>query len=71
MARDRSQSLAQMAIAWILRDKRITSVLIGASSPDQITDSCQALKNLDFSNEELIQIEQILNPKSSLASDGL
>jgi L-glyceraldehyde 3-phosphate reductase len=60
VAVERGQSLAQMAIAWLLKDKRITSVLIGASSPEQITDSCNSLKNLTFSKEELDRIEGIL-----------
>lgn len=60
MAIQRGQSLAQMALAWILKDPRITSVLIGASSPEQITDSAQALKNISFSETELSAIEEIL-----------
>jgi L-glyceraldehyde 3-phosphate reductase len=63
VALERGQSLAQMAIAWLLKDKRITSVLIGASSPGQITDSCNSLKNLNFSKEELEQIERILDTR--------
>jgi L-glyceraldehyde 3-phosphate reductase len=57
----RGQSLAQMAIAWLLKDKRITSVLIGASSVAQLEDNLQALKNIRFSDEELTSIEVILN----------
>jgi len=57
----RGQSLAQMAIAWLLKDKRITSVLIGASSVAQLEDNLQALKNIRFSDEELTNIEAILN----------
>jgi L-glyceraldehyde 3-phosphate reductase len=49
-----------MAVAWLLRDERITSVLIGASRPEQITDNLKALSNLAFSEEELHQIETIL-----------
>ena len=56
----RGQSLAQMALAWILKDKRITSVLIGASSIQQIDDNVEMLKKQVFSNEELQQIETIL-----------
>ena len=59
-ADQRGQSLAQMALSWILKDKRITSVLIGASSVSQIEDSLQCLKNTDFSAEELQKIETIL-----------
>jgi L-glyceraldehyde 3-phosphate reductase len=60
LAKQRGQSLAQMALAWILKDKRITSVLIGASSVQQIDDNVDTLKNLEFSQEELNAIEKIL-----------
>ena len=60
LAQNRGQSLAQMALAWILKDKRITSVLIGASSVRQIDDNVDTLKNLEFSQEELSSIEKIL-----------
>jgi L-glyceraldehyde 3-phosphate reductase len=60
MAVKRDQTLAQMALAWILRDKRITSVLIGVSRPEQVTDSLQCFRNTWFSAEELQQIENIL-----------
>jgi len=60
IAKKREQSLAQMALAWVLKDPRITSVLIGASKPEQVTDSIQCLKNTDFSPEELKSIEAIL-----------
>ena len=60
LAKQRGQSLAQMALAWILKDKRITSVLIGASSVKQIDDNVETLKNLPFSEEELNLIETIL-----------
>ena len=60
LAQQRSQSLAQMAIAWLLKDKRITTVLIGASSVKQLDDNLDSLKNLKFSNEELASIEKIL-----------
>ena len=56
----RDQTLAQMALAWILRDKRITSVLIGVSRPEQVTDSLQCFRNTWFSGEELAEIEKIL-----------
>jgi L-glyceraldehyde 3-phosphate reductase len=58
MAATRGQSLAQMAIAWVLRDARVTSALIGASRPAQITELVGALKNLQFSSDELIAIDQ-------------
>ena len=60
IAQERGQSLAQMALAWILRDKRITSVLIGASSVKQIDDNVEMLKNRSFSVEELEAIEKVL-----------
>lgn len=60
IAREREQSLAQMALAWILKDKRITSVLIGASSVKQLEDNIATLRFLTFSEEELRQIEDIL-----------
>ena len=53
MAEERGQSLAQMALAWILRRKEITSVLIGASKAEQIVDNVNALKKLDFTQDEL------------------
>jgi L-glyceraldehyde 3-phosphate reductase len=58
LALARGQSLAQMAIAWVLRDGRVTSALIGASSAAQITELADALKNLQFSSEELAAIDQ-------------
>jgi L-glyceraldehyde 3-phosphate reductase len=58
MAQARGQSLAQMAIAWVLRDARVTSALIGASSAAQITELAGALKHLNFSAEELTAIDQ-------------
>jgi len=60
IALERGQSLAQMAIAWILKDQRITSVLIGASKTAQILDSLKAIENTEFSKEELEKIESIL-----------
>jgi L-glyceraldehyde 3-phosphate reductase len=58
MALARRQSLAQMAVAWVLRDKRVTSALIGASSSRQIVELVGALKQLSFSTEELAAIDQ-------------
>lgn len=60
LALQRGQSLAQMALSWILKDSRITSVLIGVSKPAQITDSLKCLSNSAFSEEELNVIEGIL-----------
>jgi L-glyceraldehyde 3-phosphate reductase len=56
----RNQSLAQMSVAWLLKDPRITSVLVGVSSVEQLEDNLNALKNLKFSEEELKKIEAIL-----------
>lgn len=61
LAQKRNQSLAQMAIAWLLRDKRITTVLIGASSVKQLDDNLDSLKNLSFSSDDLNAIEKILH----------
>jgi len=58
IARRRGQTLAQMALAWTLRDKRVTSALIGASSPEQVTDSVKALDNLSFTADELKEIDR-------------
>lgn len=60
LAEERGQKLAQMALAWILKDPRVTSVLIGVSKPEQVTDSLQCLKNYHFTQEELVRIEEIL-----------
>ena len=59
IAKDRNQTLAQMAISWILKDNRITSVLIGASKTEQILDSVKAIENTQFSEEELRKINEI------------
>ena len=58
IARARGQSLAQLALAWALRDERVTSVLIGASSVEQLEDSLGALGGLDFSTDELNRIDE-------------
>ncbi len=60
LALKRGQSLAQMAIAWLLKDGRVTSVLIGASRTSQLMNSLEALNNKHFSQEELTAIESIL-----------
>ncbi len=61
IAQSRGQTLAQMALAWVLRDPRITSVLIGASKVEQIDQNVAALRNLAFHDEELARIDQISN----------
>lgn len=59
IAASRKQSLAQMAIAWILRDDKTTSALIGASKPEQVIDCVGALNNMSFSKSELNQIDEV------------
>jgi L-glyceraldehyde 3-phosphate reductase len=61
IAVQRGQTLAQMALSWILKDSRITSVLVGASKPEQLVDSLKCRENIAFSPEELSLIENILN----------
>jgi L-glyceraldehyde 3-phosphate reductase len=60
LAQNRGQTLAEMALAWLLKDKRITSVLIGASSVSQLDDNLRCLDNLHFSQDELKKINNIL-----------
>jgi L-glyceraldehyde 3-phosphate reductase len=60
VAESRQQSLAQMALSWVLRDERVTSVIIGASRPEQVTDCVTSLRNLSFTPQELQQINEIL-----------
>ena len=60
IARHRGQTLAEMALAWVLRDERMTSVIVGASSVNQLADNLQALNQLEFTAEELNGIERIL-----------
>ena len=60
IAQQRGQSVAQMAIAWLLKDPRVTSVLIGASSVEQLESNLGSLKNLSFSDEELAKIQEII-----------
>ena len=65
IAQQRGQSLAQMAVAWVLRDPRVTSALVGTSKVEQVNDNVAALNNLKFSAEELKWIDEILgDPKS-------
>ncbi|MER5662445.1 L-glyceraldehyde 3-phosphate reductase [Streptomyces mirabilis] len=60
IAKSRGQSLAQLALAWVLRGGRVTSALIGASSPQQLEDSVAATRALDFTAEELARIDAII-----------
>ena len=59
MAGERGQSLAQMALSWILKDDDVTSVLIGASRPEQIIQNVEIVQNTKFTREELKKIDQI------------
>ncbi|MFC4469701.1 L-glyceraldehyde 3-phosphate reductase [Streptomyces xiangluensis] len=61
IAKSRGQTLAQMALAWVLRGGRVTSALVGASSPQQLEDSVTATRNLDFAPDELARIDAIVN----------
>jgi L-glyceraldehyde 3-phosphate reductase len=67
LAAQRGQSLAQMALAWVLRDRRMTSALIGASRVQQIEQNVAALGNLPFSAEELRRIDELLEGKPAVA----
>jgi len=79
IAAERGQTLAQMAIAWVLRDPRVTSALIGARTVDQLADSLGALRGLDFSDDELAAIDRhaveggidLWRPSSSVGSAEL
>ncbi len=64
LAEYRNQTLAQMSLAWVLKDHRITSVVIGASKAEQVLDSVQCLQKLHFTQEELDVINQTLNKES-------
>ena len=73
IASDRSQTLAQMALSWVLRDDKITSALIGASSAKQVIENTKCVENLNFSTEEKVLINEALSkislPKSLWASE--
>jgi L-glyceraldehyde 3-phosphate reductase len=58
IARERGQTLAQMAVAWLLRDQRVTSVLVGASSVGQLENTVEATRRLDFTDDELARIDE-------------
>ena len=59
IASSRGQSLAQMALAWVLRGSRVTTALIGASKPEQIIDCVGVIENLNFTEDELLKIERL------------
>jgi L-glyceraldehyde 3-phosphate reductase len=65
IAAQRGQTLAEMAVAWVLRDPRVTSALVGTSKVSQVDDNVAALKNLKFSAEELRKIDGILGRKKA------
>ncbi|MFF7189877.1 L-glyceraldehyde 3-phosphate reductase [Streptomyces sp. NPDC008222] len=65
IAGSRGQSLAQMALAWVLRGGRVTSALVGASSARQLEDSVAAIRNLDFDAEELARIDAAIKPQGA------
>ena len=73
IASDRSQTLAQMALSWVLRDDKITSALIGASSAKQVIENTKCVENLNFSSEEKVLINEALSkislPESLWASE--
>ena len=60
LATGRNQSLAQMALAWVLKDPRVTSVLVGVTSVKQLSDNLVALQNTEFDTDELNTIDEIL-----------
>lgn len=64
IARERGQSIAQMALAWVLADKRVTSCIIGTSSVAQLESNLIALDNMDFSEEEMRRIDSIINDRA-------
>ena len=63
IAKQRGQTLAEMAVAWVLRDPRVTSALVGTSKVSQVDDNVAALKNLKFSAQELLMIDAVLAGK--------
>lgn len=66
VAQQRGQTLAEMALAWNLREPEIASVIIGASRPQQLVDNVKALDNLSFSAEELTKIDDILDQQPAI-----
>jgi L-glyceraldehyde 3-phosphate reductase len=64
LALERGQTLAQMSLAWVLRDGRVTSALVGAKTVAHVEDNVRTLEHLEFAPEELARIEAILNPKN-------
>ncbi len=69
IAKRRGQTLAQMALAWVLRDERVTSALFGASSVEQVDENLHVLENLSFSAEELAEIDRVAEPFMRLLAE--
>ena len=64
IAKERGQSLAQMALSWVLRDDKVTTVLIGASCKEQIENNVRIVEHLDFTSEDLERIENVIKVKA-------
>lgn len=62
IAESRGQTLAQLALAWVLKDERVTSVIVGASSVKQLADNLKTIENLSFTGEEIARIESLISP---------
>jgi L-glyceraldehyde 3-phosphate reductase len=62
IAAERNQTLAQMALAWVLKDERVTSVIVGASSVKQLADNLKTIENLEFSDDEICRISSLIEP---------
>lgn len=60
IAAGRGQTLAEMALSWVLRDGIVTSVLVGASRPGQVLDDIRAIQNIEFTQEELAKIDSVI-----------
>ena len=71
LAEQRGQTLAEMALAWLLKDNRVTSVIIGASSVTQLKDNLKALDNAEFTPDELCEIDSKINCKSRTETTDL
>lgn len=70
LAQQRGQTLAQMALAWVLRDSRMTSALVGTSKPEQVEQNVATIRNLQFPPEDLRKIDGILGRETALSSSG-
>ncbi len=70
-AKQRGQTLAQMALSWVLRNERVTTALIGASKPSQIIENCKAVSNTSFTDDELAKLDDILKPLPDLLPESV